>query len=64
MNFDSSDVFKVIVFLISFNYPGDWVSIPGRLVAKTQKMVHDASLLNTQRTQVRIKVSGAIQGKK
>ena len=26
---------------------GDWGSIPGRVIPKTQKMVLDASLLNT-----------------
>ena len=30
------------------NSPGDWGSIPGRVIPKTQKMVIDASLLNTQ----------------
>ena len=30
------------------NGPGDLGSIPGRVIPKTQKMVLDASLLNTQ----------------
>ena len=30
------------------NGPGDWGSIPGRVKPKTQKMVPDAALLNTQ----------------
>ena len=30
------------------NGPGDLGSIPGRVITKTQKMVLDASLLNTQ----------------
>ncbi len=30
------------------NGPEDWGSIPGRVIPKTQKMVIDASLLNTQ----------------
>ena len=30
------------------NGPGDLVSIPGRVIPKTRKMVLDASLLNTQ----------------
>ena len=30
------------------NGPGDWGSIPGRVILKTQKMVLDAALLNTQ----------------
>ena len=37
------------------NRPGDLVSIPGRVIPKTQKMVLDASLLNTQLYKVRIK---------
>ena len=30
------------------NGPGDQGSIPGRVIPKTQKMVLDAALLNTQ----------------
>ena len=37
------------------NGPGDLGSIPGRVIRKTQKMVLDASLLNTQHYKVRIK---------
>ena len=37
------------------NGPGDLSSIPGRVIPKTQKMVLDASLLNTQHYKVRIK---------
>ena len=37
------------------NRPGDLGSIPGRFIPKTQKMVLDASLLNTQHYKVRIK---------
>ena len=37
------------------NGPGDLGSIPGRVIPKTQKMVLDASLLNTQHYEVRIK---------
>ena len=36
------------------NGPGDLGSIPGRVIPKTQKMVLDASLLNTQHYKVRI----------
>ena len=36
--------------------PWEWGSIPGRVIPKTQKMVLDASLLNTQHYKVRIKV--------
>ena len=34
---------------------GDRGSIPGRVISKTQKMVLDASLLNTQYYKVQIK---------
>ena len=37
------------------NGKGDLGSIPGRVIPKTQKMVLDASLLNTQHYKVRIK---------
>ena len=42
--------------------PGDRDSIPGQIIPKTQKIVFDAALLNTQYYKVRIKGSGAIQG--
>ena len=35
--------------------PGDRGSIPGRVIPKTQKMVFDAALLNTQHYKARIK---------
>ena len=37
------------------NGPGDRGSIPVRVILKTQKMVHDATLLNTQHYKVSIK---------
>ena len=37
------------------NGPGDLGSIPGRVIPKTQKMVLDAALLNTQHYKVWIK---------
>ncbi len=37
------------------NGPGDLGSIPGRVIQKTQKIILDASLLNTQHYRVRIK---------
>ena len=37
------------------NGPGDWGSIPGRVIPKTQKMVLDLPLLNTRLYKVRIK---------
>ena len=45
----------VPVFRVFANGPGDLGSIPGRVIPKTQKMVLDASLLNTQHYKVRIK---------
>ena len=47
-----------VVFISSLvfaNGPGDMGSIPGRVIPKTQKMVFDATLLNTQSYKVRIK---------
>ena len=37
------------------NSLGDWGSIPGQVIPKTQKMVLGVSLLNTQRYKVWIK---------
>ena len=37
------------------NGPGDWGSIPGQVIPKTQKMVFDTTLFNTQHYKVRIK---------
>ena len=39
---------------------GDWGSIPGQVIPKTQKMVFDAALLNTQYYKVRIKGNGVV----
>ena len=37
------------------NGPGDWSSILGRVIPKTQKMVLEATLFNTQNYKVQIK---------
>ena len=37
------------------NGPGNWGSIPGRVIQKTQKVVLDAALISTQHYEVRIK---------
>ena len=37
------------------NDPGDWGSIPGRVIPKIQKMVLNTSLLNTHHYKVYIK---------
>ena len=43
---------KCIVFA---DGPGDRCSVPGRVIPKTQKMVLDTVLLNTQDYKIRIK---------
>ena len=43
------------MFRMFVNGPEDLGSIPGRVIPKTQKMVVDATLLNTQHYKVRIK---------
>ena len=37
------------------NGPGDFGSVPGRVIPKTKTMALETSLLNTQRYKVRIK---------
>ena len=37
------------------NGPGDRILTPGRVILKTQKMVLDTALLNTQHNKVKIK---------
>ena len=44
------------------NGPGDRGSIPDRVIPKIQKIVRDATLLNTQYYKVMVKDSGAIKG--
>ena len=44
-----------MMFRVFGNGPRDLVSIPGRVIPKTQNMVLDASLLNTQHYKVLIK---------
>ena len=46
--------FSVRKFCLIYD-PGDRSSVPGRVIHKTQKMVLDASLLNTQHYKVRIR---------
>ena len=43
-----------IMVRVFANGPGNLGSIPGQIIPKTQKMVLDASLLNTQHYKVRI----------
>ena len=44
-----------LVSRVFANGPGDRSSIPGRVIPKTQKIVHDTAFLNTQHYKVRIK---------
>ena len=44
-----------LMIRVFVNGPGDWGSIPGRVIPKTKKMVLDTALLNTQHYKVRIK---------
>ena len=37
------------------NGPADWGPVPGRIIPRTQKMILDATLLNTQYYKARIK---------
>ena len=37
------------------NGPADWGSVPGQVIPKTQEMVLDAALLNTQHYKARTK---------
>ena len=56
--FLSSDkilVFHGLMSKVFVHGPGDRGSIPGQVIPKTQKMVLDAALLNTQHYKVRIK---------
>ena len=54
--FDNYEIFFIGLGVRVFaNGPGDLGSIPCRVIPKTQKMVLDASMLNTQHYKVRIK---------
>ena len=46
---------RLALWLVFTNGPGNLGSIPGRVIPKTQKIVLDATLLNTQHYKVRIK---------
>ena len=53
--YTDTDTRSGIAVTVFANGPRDLGSIPGRVIPKTQKMVLDASLLNTQHYKVRIK---------
>ena len=53
--FHNKNICDILAVRVFANRPGDLGSIPGRVIPKTQKMVLDASLLNTQHYKVRIK---------
>ena len=44
------------------NCPGDWGSIPGRVIPKNQKMVLDVVLLNSYHYKVRVEWSNPGNG--
>ena len=50
-----NDQFISIAVRVFVKGPGDWCSIPGRVIPKTAKMVLDAPLLKTQHYKVWIK---------
>ena len=52
-----------LISRVFINGLGDQGSIPGQVIPKTQKMVLDANLLNTQHYKVRIKVKWSNPGK-
>ena len=54
-NYSLANHIHGLVVRVFANGPGDLGSIPGRVIPKTQKMVLDTSLLNTQHYKVRIK---------
>ena len=45
----------IYILIVFANGPGDPGSIPGRVIPKTQKMLHDAAFLNTQYYKIWIK---------
>ena len=57
------ELFSCIYWRIFTVCPGDLGSIPGRVIPKTQKMVLDAALLNTQHYKARIEVKWSNPGK-
>ena len=50
-----SDIYIYVMSRKFANGPRDHGSIPGRVISKSQKMVLDATLLNTQHYKIRIK---------
>ena len=54
----------MIMVRVFANGPGDWGSIPGRVIPKIQKMVLDSSLLNTQNYKVQVKDKWSNPGKR
>ena len=62
--FNIINIYIYIYIHVHFaNGLGDLGSIPGRVIPKTQKMVLDATLLNTQHYNIRIKVKWSNPGK-
>ena len=50
-----SKLLHIYTYIYIANELGNWSLIPGRVIPKTQKMVLDTSLLNTQHHMVCIK---------
>ena len=53
INVHSTELFNLYTYFA--NGPGDWGSIPGRVIPKTQKMVFNTTLVSTQLYKVRVK---------
>ena len=49
------------IYLMFANDPRPRASIPGQVIPKTEKMLHDTSLLKLSIVRSGLKVSGAIQ---
>ena len=62
-NFKLKATVLCIMVRVFANGPGDLGSIPGRVIPKTQKMVLDAILLNTQHYKVLSRVKWSNPGK-
>ena len=61
-NENFSNIISIMVRVFAKG-PGDWGSIPGQVIPKTQKIVLDSSLLNTQHYKVGIKGKWSNPGK-
>ena len=53
---------NIYIYIYIYIYSGDWGSIPGRIIPKTQKIIFDAALVISQHYKVRIKWSNPWNG--